>query len=62
MRLKYTQIHMILFSGQSMPMPPELMELYNLYQQELETRESNEKDQMLVSDAKEMLRVRTKTI
>lgn len=40
-----------------MPMPPELMELYQLYQQELETREANEKEALLVSEAKEILRV-----
>lgn len=40
-----------------MPMPPELMELYSLYQQELETRETNEKDANLLSEAKEIMRV-----
>lgn len=38
-------------------MPPELMELYNLYQQELETRESNDKDTELVKGAKEIMSV-----
>lgn len=33
-------------------MPPELMELYSLYQQELETREANEKDNDLLVEAK----------
>ena len=28
--------------GQALPMPPELMELYNLYKQELETRSTKE--------------------
>lgn len=32
----------ILFLGQAIPMPPQLMELYNLYKQELETRSSKE--------------------
>ena len=30
------------FLGQAIPMPPELMELYNLYKQELETRTTRE--------------------
>ena len=38
-------------------MPPELMELYNLYQMEIETRESNEKDQNLLVEAEKILRV-----
>ena len=38
-------------------MPPELMELYNLYQQELEMREQNEQDALLVNKANEMMRV-----
>ena len=38
-------------------MPPELMELYNLYQMELETRESNHKDQNLLVEAEKILRV-----
>lgn len=40
-----------------MPMPPELMDLYELYQQELDTREFNEKEALLLSEAKEILRV-----
>ena len=39
-------------------MPPELMELYSLYQQELQTRETNENDSHLLTEAKEILRVR----
>ena len=39
-------------------MPPELLELYNLYQQELETRESNQTDTLLVTEAEKILRVR----
>ena len=40
-------------------MPEELQELYRLYQQELETREENEKDtKMLVADAEKILRVK----
>ena len=38
-------------------MPPELMELYNLYQMEIETRESNEQDQNLLVEAEKILRV-----
>ena len=38
-------------------MPPELMELYNLYQMEIETRENNEKDQNLLVEAEKILRV-----
>ncbi len=41
-----------------MEMPPELFELYNLYQQELATRETNEKDQHLVANAEKILRVK----
>ena len=40
-------------------MPPELMDLYSLYQQELNTRETNENDTYLLSEAKEILRVGT---
>ena len=36
------------FAGQAIPMPPELMELYNLYKQELETR--NNKDSQFVEE------------
>merc|ERR1719468_1065270 len=38
-----------------MPMPPELMELYNLYQQELNTRKS-EKESKYMSELNVMLR------
>ena len=41
-------------------MPPELMELYNLYQMEVETRESNQKDKNLLVEAQEILRVSEK--
>ena len=44
-------------SGSALPMPPELMELYNLYQMEIETRENNEKDQNLLVEAEKILRV-----
>ncbi len=50
------------FPGHSVEMPPELFELYNLYQQELETRESNEKDANLVANAEKILRVRPKNV
>ena len=40
-----------------MPMPPELMELYTLYQQELETSSKNEKETKLISDLNVMMRV-----
>ena len=38
-------------------MPPELMELYNLYKMEIETRETNENDQNLLVEAEKILRV-----
>jgi hypothetical protein len=38
-----------------MTMPPELMELYMLYQQELETRTDNENK--IINDANVMIRV-----
>ena len=43
-----------------MPMPPELMELYTLYQQELETSSKNEKETKLISDLNIMMRVKNK--
>ena len=43
-----------------MPMPPELMELYTLYQQELETSSKNEKETKLISDLNVMMRVNRK--
>ena len=46
------------FSGQTIPMPPELMELYTLYQQELETSSKNEKETKLISDLNIMMRVK----
>ena len=44
-------------SGNALPMPPELMELYNLYKMEIETRETNENDQNLLVEAEKILRV-----
>ena len=44
--------------GSSVPMPPELMELYQLYQQELATR--NEKEANYLSELNVMLRVSLK--
>ena len=38
-----------------MTMPPELMELYMLYQQELETRSENEN--LIITNANTMMRV-----
>ena len=46
------------FKGSAMPMPPELMELYTLYQQELETSSKNEKETKLISDLNIMMRVK----
>jgi len=48
-------------AGHALPMPPELMELYSLYQQELETRENNEKDVEMLNNAEKILRVCTKS-
>jgi hypothetical protein len=42
--------------GVNLLMPPELMELYMLYQQELEARTDNENK--IISDANVMIRVR----
>ena len=40
-------------------MPPELMELYSLYKQELETRNNNEKENQFVSGLNdEIIKVR----
>jgi hypothetical protein len=39
-------------------MPPELMELYGLYKQELDTRNKNEKENQFVNDINEIIRVR----
>ena len=47
-------------AGAAMPMPPELMELYTLYQQELETSSKNEKETKLISDLNVMMRVNCK--
>ncbi len=51
----YLFFHSVL--GVNMMMPPELMELYMLYQQELETRTDNENK--IMSDANVMMRVTT---
>ena len=53
-------LNLILFAlkGSAMPMPPELMELYTLYQQELETSSKNEKETKLISDLNIMMRVK----
>ena len=45
-----------LIAGSSLPMPPELMELYTLYQQELQTRQT-EKEANYLSELNTMLRV-----
>ena len=45
--------------GAAMPMPPELMELYQLYQTELETNSKNEKETKFISDLNTMMRVMT---
>jgi hypothetical protein len=50
----------ISLSGNALPMPPELMELYNLYQMELETSRNNQKDNNLLVEAEKILRVREK--
>ena len=42
-------------------MPPELLELYTLYQQELQTR-SKDKDANFLSELNTMLRVSTRAI
>ena len=45
-----------LITGAAIPMPPELMELYNLYKQELETR--NKKENQFVEELNnEIIRV-----
>ena len=40
-----------------MPMPPELMDLYSLYQKELNSSQTNEKETQLISDLNTMMRV-----
>ena len=45
------------FVGAAMPMPPELMELYSLYQKELNSSQTNEKETKLISDLNTMMRV-----
>lgn len=45
-----------LSTGHNVPMPPDLLELYNLYQQELE---QNEKDALFIDETKDkIMRVR----
>ena len=51
-------LSLYVFKGSAMPMPPELMELYTLYQQELETSSKNEKETKLISDLNIMMRVK----
>ncbi len=47
------------YTGSAIPMPPELMELYSLYKQELETRNNNEKENQFVSGLNdEIIKVR----
>ena len=46
----------VLSEGSSVPMPPELMELYQLYQQEIASR--NEKEANYLTELNVMLRVR----
>jgi hypothetical protein len=43
-------------------MPPELMELYKLYQQELDTRDPAGRDAQLVVEAQHLLRVRRRSL
>ena len=59
---KFAEIFILLICrvGAAMPMPPELMELYTLYQQELETSSKNEKETKLISDLNVMMRVNRK--
>ena len=52
----FDSFYFYVFAGQAIPMPPELMELYNLYKQELETR--NNKDSQFVEELNnEIIRV-----
>ena len=51
----YHNISWNVYSGSSVPMPPELLELYQLYQQELANR--NEKEANYLSELNVMLRV-----
>lgn len=46
----------VLIEGQALPMPPELMDLYTLYKQELESRNINEKEHQFVTDLNQMIR------
>lgn len=61
-RLLFAEIFTLVLchAGAAMPMPPELMELYTLYQQELETSSKNEKETKLISDLNVMMRVNRK--
>ena len=46
----------IQFAGVMLTMPPELMELYMLYQQELDTRTEN--DNLIINNANSIMRVK----
>ena len=63
-RLLFAEIFTLVLchAGAAMPMPPELMELYTLYQQELETSSKNEKETKLISDLNIMMRVNRKKL
>ena len=52
----YAPYTIVFFVGAQAPMPPELHELYMLYQQELQTRQS-EKETNFLSELNVMLRV-----
>ena len=43
-------------------MPPELMDLYSLYQKELNSSQTNEKETQLISDLNTMMRVGEVTV
>jgi len=45
-----------LIEGSALPMPPELMDLYSLYQKELNSSQTNEKETQLISDLNTMMR------
>ena len=50
------------FIGSALPMPPELMDLYSLYQKELNSSQTNEKETQLISDLNTMMRVGEVTV
>ena len=58
--LIYLCIQKLWPSGSSVPMPPELLELYGLYQQELASR--NEKEANYLTELNVMLRVRNRDL